>query len=80
MLKANHFSYLDLDAQIKAKMVKDPSGWYCTDCDYSTKNNSNLYEHIESRHVSHPGYACDICSKFCSTRNSLRNHKARLHK
>lgn len=65
---------------IRGKMVKELTGWACSDCDYHTKNNSNLYEHIESRHVQHPGYNCDICFKFCSTRNSLRNHKARLHK
>jgi len=67
----------DLDWQIRQKMRRDSTGWHCTDCDYSTKNNSNLFEHIEARHVEHPGYACDICSKFCSTRNSLRSHKAR---
>ena len=71
---------VDLDQQISEKMVKDAMGWHCTDCDYKTKFNSNLYEHIESRHIDQPGYSCDICSKFCKTRNALRNHKFRLHK
>jgi len=70
----------DLEELIRSKMVKEQGSWHCTDCPYTTKNNSNLFEHIESRHVDHPGYCCDICMKFCATRNSLRNHKVRLHK
>ena len=75
------FFLSELTEQIRSKMIKDPiMGWKCSDCDYRTKNNSVLYEHIESKHVDHPGYECDICSKFCSTRNSLRNHKSLKHR
>ena len=71
------------EGQIRSKMssYRDEDGlWKCLDCGYRTKNNSVLYEHIESRHVDHPGYECDICSKFCSTRNALRNHKSFKHR
>ena len=82
LLYSKHGFFLsELTEQIRSKMIKDPiMGWKCSDCDYRTKNNSVLYEHIESKHVDHPGYECDICSKFCSTRNSLRNHKSLKHR
>ena len=82
LLYFKHVSFLsELTEQIRSKMIKDPiMGWKCSDCGYGTKNNSVLYEHIESKHVDHPGYECDICSKFCSTRNSLRNHKSLKHR
>ena len=51
----------------------------CTDCRYVTKKSSNLYEHIESRHCLTSGYTCDICAKFCPTRNAMRNHNVRYH-
>jgi ribosomal protein L37AE/L43A len=70
----------DFEAEIRGKMVKCLGAWQCAECDYSTKNNANLYEHIESRHISHPGYVCPHCSRLIATRNSLRNHIIRMHK
>merc|ERR1711862_50943 len=39
---------IDMDILIRSKMVKSdkshgPSMWLCIDCDYSSKNNSNVY-------------------------------------
>ena len=34
------------DAFVNSKMWKQDGIWACTDCDYTSKNNSNVYEHI----------------------------------
>jgi len=60
-------------------MTKQEGLWFCTECDYSTKKSSNLYEHIESRHCPTSGYTCVVCAKFCPTRNAMRNHNVRYH-
>ena len=44
--------------------------WQCADCDLKTKS-SNLYNHVESKHLDHPGYNCQYCQKFCKSRHSL---------
>jgi len=69
-----------LDAEIVSKMVKLPGRWRCSDCEYESRNKNNMYEHIECRHVDHPGYLCPYCSKAIASRNSLRNHIIRKHK
>lgn len=73
-----------MDVLIRSKMVKSdkshgPSMWLCTECDYSSKNNSNVYEHIEARHVGSAGYYCQFCDKTCPTRNAFRIHNVRHH-
>ena len=72
---------LDLDMAIHSKMRKTEEGfWQCCDCLKTSKVKTNIYEHIEASHVESPGYSCDICSKFCRTRNALRNHRSLRHK
>jgi len=71
----------DLDMAIHSKMRKTEEGfWQCCDCLKTSKVKTNIYEHIEASHVESPGYSCDICSKFCRTRNALRNHRNLRHK
>jgi len=69
----------EVEQIIRSKMTKQQGIWLCTDCDYTTKKSSNLYEHIESRHCPTAGYTCGICAKFCPTRNAMRNHNVRYH-
>jgi len=69
----------DLDQQIRAKMVRLGGGlWQCADCDLKTKS-SNLYNHVESKHLDQPGYNCQYCQKFCKSRHSLITHVHRFH-
>jgi len=68
-----------LEFTIKSKMMKLEGTWQCSDCQYSTKKSSNLYEHIEAKHVQSDGHTCPICLKFCATKNALRNHNVRYH-
>lgn len=71
------------DDIILSKMVKlkevGGSVWNCTDCSYSSKNKSNVYEHIESRHVVSYGYNCQLCQRSCPSRNAFRIHNIRYH-
>jgi hypothetical protein len=64
---------------INAKMWKVEGIWACTECSYQSKKNSNVYEHIESKHVQGPGYMCNECNKVCPTRKALRCHIGRYH-
>ena len=71
---------LDFELIIYSKMSKINGEWQCTDCMKTSKVKTNIYEHIEATHVETPGYSCEICAKFCRTRNALRNHKNLRHK
>ena len=65
---------------VNSKMWKGDDGkWACSECDYSSKKNSNVYEHIEAKHIQGPGYFCQECEKTCPTRKALRHHLARYH-
>jgi len=67
------------EEMINSKMWKGDGHWACADCDYTSKKNSNVYEHIEAKHVQGPGYMCQECEKVCPTRKSLRHHLGRYH-
>lgn len=71
----------DLETLIATKMSKNFEGdWQCNDCLKTSKVKTNIFEHIEATHVDSPGYQCELCDKFCRTRNALRNHKNFKHK
>ena len=73
--------FLDLESMIVSKMSKNIDGdWQCNDCFKTSKVKTNIFEHIEANHVDSPGYQCELCYKFCRTRNALRNHKNFKHK
>ena len=57
------------------------SGLYnCTICDYQAKTKQRMENHIEAKHSDSPGYICDICQRFCPTKNALFIHKTRHHR
>ena len=51
-----------MKAAIDAKMTRWEGQYVCTDCDYSTKNSSDLRRHIEAKHVQTAGWECSVCS------------------
>merc|ERR1712029_1213018 len=62
-----------LNDLIKSKMFRSEDGTFgCCECDYSTKYNTTMQNHIESKHLSTSGFHCSYCQKFCPTRNSLK--------
>lgn len=72
--------YVDLEAEIAAKMCKADDLWQCRDCMWTTKYKTRLWEHVEAKHVLSQGYNCPICSKFCPSKNAWHHHKSRYHK
>jgi len=66
--------------QIKSKMIALGGGqWQCQDCGYVAKS-TNLFYHIESKHVEGAGYLCPLCSKHFKSRNSYNVHMSTYHK
>ena len=71
---------LDLKEIIKEKTTRSEDGLYvCMDCGYTTKYGTTLQNHIEAKHVSTTGIYCQLCPKFCPTRNALKSHVAKYH-
>lgn len=70
-------------ALVESKVIKESaeggSVWRCADCTYTSQYLTNLRGHIETHHVPSQGHYCQICSKFCPTKNALRMH-TRRHK
>ena len=61
-------------------MVRLEDGQHgCSDCDYTTKYSTTLARHIEAKHVTTPGFQCNICQQYCPTSNSLMSHQYRKH-
>ena len=71
---------LDLETEIKSKMVKVDQAWRCADCEYSSLKSTNLYRHIESKHVQTQFYTCQICRRSFKGSNSFNVHMYRDHK
>ena len=67
------------EEMINSKMWKGVGHWACTDCEFTSKNKSNVFEHIEGKHIQGPGYICPECEKICPTKKALRHHLARHH-
>ena len=79
-LKRTMLFLLDkLEAEIRSKMICLGGGqWQCADCHLVTKS-TNLFNHIEGKHVNSGGHNCQICGKFCRTKNGLIAHSHRAH-
>ena len=68
-----------VDTEIKSKMVKFGNMWQCSDCDYSSSKSSNLYRHVESKHVETQFYPCPKCGKHFKGSNSYSVHMYRCN-
>jgi len=67
--------------EVLANMQKTDAGnWTCLACSYSTSHRTNMYQHVEAKHVQTEGYSCPYCTKFCPNFKSLKNHKNRCSK
>jgi len=65
---------------MEAMIQRDETGLYhCLQCGYSSSMRRTIFEHVESKHMLGAGYNCQVCHKFCKSRNALRTHKARYH-
>ena len=66
--------------EIRAKMIKCGNMWQCTDCDYSSCKTTNLFRHIESKHVETRMYGCQYCGKQFKGVNVYQTHIYTVHK
>lgn len=70
----------ELESEIAAMMRKLGTMWECIMCGKSSKYKSDIRRHIESMHITSPGFNCDFCDKISPTREALRQHKLAYHK
>ena len=54
-------------------------GWTCKVCGKSSMYKRNILNHVEAKHVTTAGVACDVCCKQFKTRDSLRKHMKDAH-
>ena len=52
--------------------------FFCTECEHSTKDRSNINKHID-RHFVGLVYSCNSCNLEFSLPSGLRNHKISIH-
>jgi len=45
--------------------------WLCTECDYQHKKNSNVFRHIQRKHL----YYCTTCGTIFQSAEELKHHK-----
>jgi Pyruvate/2-oxoacid:ferredoxin oxidoreductase delta subunit len=64
-----------LDSMIQQMYHREARGVFgCSACAYKSTNQTVMREHIESRHVLTPGFACPHCAHVCPTRKALKMH------
>ena len=70
----------EMKEAIKQRMVKQYDGtWGCSECDFVTKYQATLTNHVEAKHLQSDGYSCQYCNKFCPTKNALKCHIYQRH-
>jgi len=50
--------------------------WLCTECDYQHKKNSNVFRHIQRKHLTN----CILCGMIFQSAGELREHKNICHR
>ena len=74
------FNFVDVETELNANMTRDINGfWKCLLCEYVSRNNGHVKQHLESKHLS-VVYSCLYCSKTCPTKNALNMHTLRVHR
>ena len=71
---------VNIDVEIQRKMEKVDGGWLCGDCGYFSNKKTNLYKHVESKHVEAQYYNCEMCGKVLRGINSYNVHIYTHHK
>ena len=56
----------DIMARIEMMIQRQPEGYNCTNCDYTTKNRGHMIEHVE-KHTEGLEYPCNVCNKMFRT-------------
>ena len=65
-------SFEELDRIIRTMFFKnDFNQFQCKKCDYLSGVQTNVINHVESKHVETPGVVCELCQKHL--KNSFHN-------
>ena len=56
----------------------DQKVWTCTKCDYSHRQKTVVFNHIDSKHMDN-SYPCNFCGKSSTTQHGLNEHVRRQH-
>ena len=84
---SNHVDKFDVGSmtaeEIEMKKIelyqKIDGVWSCMACSYTTTRNDNMRKHVET-HLDGLSYTCTLCNKEFRSKDSLINHKYRIHK
>ena len=84
---SNHVDKFDVGSmtaeEIEMKKIelyqKIDGVWSCMACSYTTTRNDNMRKHVET-HLDGLSYTCTLCNKDFRSKDSLINHKYRIHK
>ena len=74
---------IGLDTIVKFRMCETvgedgKKWWKCLDCSYVSNKTTNLYKHIERRHLT-VSLQCPLCGKLFRAREDLQVHKKHFH-
>ena len=72
-----------LEECLRTKMLRNEATrtYDCTVCGKPCLDLSVARFHLESKHFpNYNGYNCEICSKFCKTKNALACHKVKCRR
>ena len=79
LLLSDEFNSMEeLNQKIEESIVIKDGLKHCSFCEYQSKSNCHVKEHIELHFKLI--FPCSMCDKSYTTRNNLRSHIARYHK
>ena len=72
----------ELDEKINELMKKDEGAksWTCTMCGKTTRDKTNMSQHIEGSHIDGVSHPCNVCGKVSRSRHGLAKHIYSNHK
>ena len=57
----------------------DKGNWMCSVCNYVAKRRIHTSDHIESKHLPHNPFICNICGKSSRSMRGYRKHMTTHH-
>jgi len=71
----------NVDEEVQSKLITiGKSEFQCAECGQTATIRSNMWRHIEAKHVAPQPIHCQFCGKTCPSRNALASHVSRYHR
>ena len=71
----------NVDVEVQSRIITvGKSEFQCAECGQTATIRSNMWRHIEAKHVSAQSISCQFCEKTCPSRNALASHVSRYHR